>query len=260
VCSLSNCILLSYSLKCCLCEVIPLPNWNHVWYIYPHLHCRSLQIYRCEKWNLQHEHIITYYCVLLRIYSMNLTDSVTSPEPRNWQSTWDIRQQPLRWCLHLQGRSCSDGRHFDSRHDGWTGWSPYLLPKLQAVFLGSRWLAKRTQPPSPEGSRIWVWSSTWWSTTLLNEKQGRSNFKITHYYMLWHFIMYQRVPAWSHSRMRRRRIKCQLVLHVHVSCLTWWYISSFHCIDILKMVGGLTGRFCGPPKKNLGFREQLPGF
>jgi hypothetical protein len=33
-----------------------------------------------------------------------------------------------------------------------------------------------------------------------------------------------------------------------------------HCINILKIVGGLTGRFCGPPKKFGGFREQLPGF
>jgi hypothetical protein len=28
-----------------------------------------------------------------------------------------------------------------------------------------------------------------------------------------------------------------------------------HCINILKIVGGLTGRFCGPPKKFGGFRE-----
>jgi hypothetical protein len=153
---------------------------------------------------------------------MNLTDRVTSPEPRNWQSTWDIRQQPLRWCLHLQGCGRSDGRHFDSRRDSWTGWSPYLWPELQAAFLGSRWLAKRTQPPSPEGSRIWVWSRTWWSTTLFNQKQGQSNFVITHYYILWHIITYQRVPAWFHSRKRRRRIQCQRVLHVHLFWLTWW--------------------------------------
>ena len=60
--------------------------------------------------------IETLLHIIACFYSMNLTDRVTSPEPRNLQSTRDICQQPLHWCLHLQGCSHwhSDGCHFDS--------------------------------------------------------------------------------------------------------------------------------------------------
>ena len=117
----------------------------------------------------------------------NLTDRGTSPAPRSWQSTWDSRPQPRRWCQHLQGRGCSDGNHFDSSSDSWTGWSQYLLPELRAVSRKWRWLATRTQLPSPEGSRISAWSRTWRSTTLPD--QNRVSLVlflhiITHYYTL----------------------------------------------------------------------------
>ena len=135
----------------------------------------------------------------------NLTDRWTSPEPRNCQSTWDSRPQPRRWCQHLQGRGRSDGSLFDSRRDSWTGWSPYLLPGLWAVSRGWRWLATRTQLPSPEGSRISVWSRTWRSTTLSD--QNRVSLVI---------ITDRRVQAWFHSRRRRRHTRFQQVLPGHL--------------------------------------------
>ena len=97
--------------------------------------------------------------------------SLDQPSAQELTSTWDSRPQPRRWCQHLQGRGRSDGSHFDSRLDSWTGWSPYLLPKLRAVSRGWRWLATRTKLPSPEGSRISVWSLTWRSTTLPDQNR-----------------------------------------------------------------------------------------
>jgi hypothetical protein len=153
--------------------------------MYPHLHGGNLQYFLLQYLQspiLTYYHqlllVTWHYCMFLPIYSLNLrvTDRGTSPAPRNWQSTWGSRLQPLRWCQLLQGLGCSDGLHCDSCYDSWTVWSLYRRPEPQAVFRGWRWWARRTQPPSPEGFHRSVLNRTWRSTTLAKKNRVRRCF------------------------------------------------------------------------------------
>ena len=112
--------------------------------------------------------------------------------PRNGQSTWNSRPQPLPWCHHLQVLVCSDGRKFLVVAMGAIATAVAIAerdgPRISRL--------KHWQSPedgsdgqnvhnSPEGSRRSVLSRIWRSTTLAKQnrvRRVRLLHGITYYY------------------------------------------------------------------------------